>query len=189
MVGKHANIIVSSPPRGSDCIRVVACDPRSDDRRRYVDVARETVTIRRAVAGVSMAIRVKACAYRGVALRIIRLADGRFHYEVRLAHRDPDLSVQLGEGEDLAAIEAQWREWVAFLRLPALAGRTEALDAPVSIGGVELARRAPHPRRRGSALTSRRPRFLRRREPGRKLNPGVADDDPIVLFYGWKADS
>ena len=125
MVRQPADTIVTSPLKASDYIRIEACDPRSDNRRRVVDIAREGITIRRVVAGVSMAIRVDPSAYRGVALRITGLVDGRFHYEVRLAHRDPDLSVPLGEGGDLVAIEAQWRGWVAFLRLPALAGRTE----------------------------------------------------------------
>ena len=171
-----------------DCIRIEASDPRSDDRRRIVEVAREAVTIRRAVAGVSMAIRVEPSAYRGVALRVTGLEDGRFHYEVRLGHRDPDLSVPLGEDDDLAVIERQWRGWVAFLGLPALAGRTEWIDAPVNLPGVELSRRAPHPRRRGGAVARRRPRFLKRRAQGRVRTAGVVDDDPAVLFYGWKGD-
>ncbi len=188
MVAQLADLIVTSPLKASDCIRIEACDPRSDNRRRIVDVAREAVTIQRAVSGVSMAIRVESRAYRGVALTIAGLEDGRFHYEIRLAHRDPDLSVPLGEGEDLAAIEAQWREWVAFLRLPALAGRSEAAEVPVDAADVELARRTPHARRRGGALTSRRPRYLKRRAFGRFRTSGVVDADPTVLFYGWKGD-
>ena len=85
------------------------------------------------VAGVSMAIRIDPSAYRGVALRVAGLEDGRFHYEVKLLHRDPDLSVPLAEGEDVAAAEAQWREWVGFLGLPALVGRTASADVQVNI--------------------------------------------------------
>ncbi len=144
--------------------------------------------MRRTVAGVPMAIRVASADYRGVALRVIGLHDGRFRYEVRLAHRDPDLSVPLGEGDDLAAIEAQWREWVAFFRLPALAGRCEGTYATVNVAGDNLVRRTPHGRRRGVSLSARRPRFLKRRAFGRIRSVGVVDADPVVLFYGWKAD-
>jgi hypothetical protein len=170
-----------------DCIRIEASDPRSDNRRRLVEVEREAVTIRRAVAGVPMAIRVASSAYRGVALRVTGLERGRFHYEVRLTHRDPDLSVLLGEGEDLAAIEAQWRAWVAFLGLPALAGRTESTDTPVNLSGVELTRRTPYTRRRGRALASRRPRFLKRRALGRMRTTGGMEAEPAVLFCGWES--
>ena len=180
---------MTSPLKASDCIRIEACDPRSDNRRRVVDVAREAITIRRVVAGVSMAIRVEPRAYRGVALRITGLVDGRFHYEVRLAHRDPDLSVPLGEGEDLVAIEAQWRGWVAFLRLPALAGRTEFERHPClgrRRGTLrrDAARAAAGPRGNG-----RKSRRLRRRVPGRLRASDVVDVDPTVLFYGWKVGS
>ncbi len=186
MVRQPADTIVTSPLKASDYIRIEACDPRSDNRRRVVDIAREGITIRRVVAGVSMAIRVDPSAYRGVALRITGLVDGRFHYEVRLAHRDPDLSVPLGEGGDLVAIEAQWRGWVAFLRLPALAGRTESSDTPVWVGVAELCCGAPHARRRGRGGNGRKSRRLRRRVPGRLQASDVVDVDPTVLFYGWK---
>ncbi len=188
MVSQHAGTLVTSPLKAPDYIQIEAFDARSDNRRRIVEVARETVTIRRAVAGVAMAIRVESRAYRGVALRVTGLEDGRFYYEVRLAHRDPDLSVPLGEGEDLAAVEAQWREWVAFLRLPALAGRFESMDVQVNLDGAEIVRRTPCARRRGSALTARRPRFLKRRAPGREWTEGVVDIDPTILFYGWKVE-
>jgi hypothetical protein len=175
---------VTSLLKVSDYIRIEASDPRSDNRRRVVEVAPEGVTIRRVVAGVPMAIRVASRAYGGVALRVTGLEGGRFHYEVRLAHRDPDLAVLLGEGGDLAAIEAQWRAWVAFLGLPALAGRSESTDTPVNLDGVELARRTPYARRPGRALAFRRPRFLKRRATGYARTIGTVEGEPVVLFYG-----
>ena len=141
-------------------------DPRSDNRRRVIDVARDIVTIRRAVAGVPMAIRVPSSAYRGVGLRVAGLEEGRFRYEVRLLHRDPDLSVPLAEGGDGSQIEDAWRAWVAFLRLPALVERVEGALVEVNLDAVDLFRRRPCPRRRGRATLSRRPRFLRRRKVG-----------------------
>ena len=150
-----------------------------------IHLAREAVTISRAVAGVSMAIRLSPSAYRGVTLRVTALREGRFQYEVRLLHRDPDLSVLLAEGCDRAPIEAQWREWVRFLRLPALAGRNEANDVEVNLGVLDLARRKPGLRRRGRATLSRRPRFLARRKVGVALAPWV-HAHPRVLFPGSK---
>ena len=188
MVSQPAELAVTSPLKASDCIRIEACDPRSDDRRRIVDVSRDAVTIRRAVAGVSMAVRVESRAYRGVALRITGLEEGRFHYEVRLTHRDPDLSVPLAEGHEPAVMEAQWREWIALLRLPALVGRLESADIPVNVGGVMLFRAAPCARRRGSSLTRRRPRFLKCRSLGCVQKTVVADAEPGALFDDWKGE-
>jgi len=176
MVSPVAEPLVSSSSKTQQSLRIEAFDPRSDNRRRVVDVGREAIVIRRAVAGVRMAIRVVSSAYRGVALQITRLEEGRFHYEVRLLHRDPDLSVPLAEGEDKAVAEAQWREWVGFLGLPALVGRTASADVQVNIDGVDLARRVPSGRRRDGAKV-RRPRFLRRRKVGRPFTAAAACSD------------
>jgi hypothetical protein len=141
-------------------------DPRADDRRRLVDLARDRIVIRRMVAGVAMTIRVPAAAYRGVALRLTGFSDGGFRYDARLLHRDPDLSVCLSESDDQAEIEAQWRLWARFFSLPALvqrngAGEPERFDAP------HCAIRPVISRRRGKATTMRRARFLVRRKVGR----------------------
>ncbi len=149
-------------------------------------MGRETVTIRRAVAGVSMAIRLSASAYRGVSLRAQALRDGRFHYEVELMHRDPDLSVMLARGCDRAAIEARWRDWVRFLQLPALVGRNEAGDVEVNLDVSGLATRKPNLRRRGKATLSRRPRFLTRRKVGAVALAQGVHAGPRVLFPGSK---
>jgi len=179
MASPVAEPLVTSASKTQHSLRIEACDPRSDSRRRVIDVDREAVVIRRAVAGVQMAIRVLSSAYRGVALRITRLEleEGRFHYEVKLLHRDPDLSVPLAEGEDKAAVEAQWREWVRFLGLPALAGRTATADMQVNIDGVDLARRVPAGRRRGGGTIARRSRFLRRRKVGRVVPAAAGCSD------------
>ena len=135
-----------------------------------------------------MAIRVVSSAYRGVALRVIGFQEGRFRYEARLLHRDPDLSVPLAEGEDQAAIEAVWREWVGFMHLPALVGRTECGDVEVNLTVTEMTRRRPSPRRRGKALVSRRGRFALRRKVGGRLADTKIVSGPRDLFPGSKLD-
>jgi hypothetical protein len=173
------------PPIGRT--RFEACDPRADNSSRVIDVAREEVTIRRAVAGVPMAIRVASGAYHGVGLRVACVKEGRFRYEVRLVHRDPDLSVSLAEGDDERAIEDRWRAWVGFLRLPALVERIEGMEIEVNLGSCDLTQRSPIRRRRGSATSSRRPRFLRRRKAGRLVPCVPLYSDPEALSPGSKS--
>jgi hypothetical protein len=71
---------VTASAKTIETIRIEASDPRSDDRRRIIDIARDSIAIRRAVAGVTMTLRIPADAYKGVALRIAGLDDGGFHY-------------------------------------------------------------------------------------------------------------
>ena len=129
-----------------------------------------------------------ACArfYLTVAPQLV--ADYVATGKVKLLHRDPDLSVSLAEGENRAEIESEWREWVGFLRLPALVGRTEAADVEVNIDVVDISRRRPSPRRRGRSVTSRRPRFLTRRKVGAAAPGATVGSDPHVLFRGSKFD-
>jgi hypothetical protein len=166
---------VGLPAEHLSSFRIETADPRADNRRRVIEVARDAVAIRRKVQGMAMTIRVASCAYRGVALRIAGLDDGRFHYEVRLLHADPDLSVSLADGHDQRAIEKEWRRWVRFLRAPALVGRAHGEDVEVNIDATDLARRQPSGRRRGRATTMRRPRFLTRRKTGALASPAVGD--------------
>jgi len=188
MVSQPTEPVVTSSIKSLECRRIEALDPRSDNGRRVVDVARGAVAIRRAVAGVPMTIRVPSSAYQGVVLRTTRLEDGRFHYEVNLLHRDADLSAPLAEGEDQADAEAQWREWIGFLGLPALVGRTELGVVQVNIDGVDLERRLPSPRRRGGVVKSRRPRFLTRRKIGGHVPAKAVFADPRILSDGSKFD-
>ena len=166
---------------GAEILRIEAPDPRSDDRRRIIDLVRDAVTIRRVVAGVSMAIRLDAAAYRSVTLSAAGSEKGRSGYAVRLTHRDPDLAVSLGEHEDRGAAEDLWREWAQFLSLPA---RIEGIEA--GAGSEQASSLPPIARRRASAVARRRPRFLARRKPGNATAAIRIEDDPLVLFYGWK---
>src|SRR5260370_13694425 len=98
MVSQSADMVVALSTKHVQPLRIEASDPRADNRRRVIDVAGDAVVIHRSVAGVAMAIRVAASAYSGAALRVTGLQDGRFHYEAKLLHRDPDLSVSLAPG-------------------------------------------------------------------------------------------
>jgi hypothetical protein len=169
-----ATPIPSPNPR----LRIEADDPRADNRRRVIDIAREAVIIHRSVAGVTMTIRAPAIAYRGVALRLAKLSGGGVRCEVRLEHRDPDLSVLLAEGEDQAVIEGRWHDWVGFFRLPALVERIDAATQAASLEVAGIARRRPCARRGGKASTARRPRFLVRRKVGLPSLAATIDANP-----------
>jgi hypothetical protein len=165
-------------PSPSRRLRIEADDPRADNRRRVIDIAREAVVIRRSVAGVAMTIRVPSIAYRGVALRLAKHSVHGVRREVRLEHRDPDLSVLLAEGEDQSVIEGRWRDWIGFFRLPALVERIDAATQAASLEVAGIARRRPCARRGGKASTARRPRFLVRRKVGLPSFDATVDADP-----------
>ena len=52
-------------------VRFAARDERADGRCREVELTRDRVVLRRAVAGMRMAVNLPVIAYRGVALRMI----------------------------------------------------------------------------------------------------------------------
>ena len=147
--------------------RIEAGDARADGRRRVVIVDEDRIAIARSVAGVFMQIGLAPSAFQGVLLRLVRLDDAGFHYEIHLLHRDPDLGVLLAESGDQAEAEAVWRRWAQRFSLPALVEPVEGTvePEPAAIGAVEA--RAPVVRRRGRGLRLRRARFLTRRKVGR----------------------
>jgi Family of unknown function (DUF6101) len=168
--------------------RIEVSDPRADGRRRVVLLARDRVVIARSVAGVFMHIAMAPNAYRGVVLRLTTLRDDGFHYEIRLAHRDPDLCVTLQESSDDSEIQAEWRLWAKFLGLPTLVEREEGRAEPEGARLGEIAIADARARRHGKTITGRRPRFLMRRKTGRpdpdrpslagarEIFPGSAED-------------
>jgi hypothetical protein len=164
--------------------RIEVSDPRADGRRRVVLLARDRVTIARSVAGVFMHIAMKPDAYSGVVLRLVALSEGIFHYEIRLAHRDPDLSITLHEASDDSDVQAEWRLWARFLGLPALVEREEGRPEPdrAHLGAVAVSR--TRPRRRGKTILSRRARFLTRRKTGRLDPSRRLAPDPREMFPG-----
>jgi Family of unknown function (DUF6101) len=142
---------------------VTRADPRADDRRREVAFGQGAVVIARRLAGISMRIRVPLASYQGVALRLAGGGEGRALHRVELLHRDPDLSIPLGESADPQEIAAEWTAWAESLALPRLfEGEPGRLEEIRMEGRVAL----PAPRRRGSAVARRRTRFSRRRRMG-----------------------
>jgi len=133
-------------------IRFNAHDDRADGGVRQIELHRERVVLRRAVAGMQMAVNVRVSDFAGVERR--RLADGEM---VLLVHRDPSLSVPLCISCDVDEIETAWQNWSELFALPQL---------------QKDADREPTPRRRRrNAVKTRRPRFLLRRRIGALLNP------------------
>ncbi|RYC31449.1 hypothetical protein D3273_13790 [Lichenibacterium minor] len=102
-----------------------AADGRADNRRRSVQLSRERVTIDRSYRGIAMRLSVPVSAYQGVCVGVRAGEDGGFVYELRLAHRDPDLSVLLDEARDESRIWAEWRASAGFFGLPALVERND----------------------------------------------------------------
>jgi Family of unknown function (DUF6101) len=128
-----------------------AQDTRADGGVRQIELHRERVVLRRAVAGMRMAVNLRVSDFIGIALRGIDDAQ-----MLVLVHRDPSLTIPLGVSSDADEIEAAWQTWSDILSLPRL---TE--DDP----------RDPAPRRRRhNAIRARRPRFLVRRRAGGPLD-------------------
>ncbi len=137
--------------------------PRRDDDSR-VEIGSEWITIRRNISGIAARVNVPTQSYRGITLRAAR--DGG-PFELALAHMDANLEVVIARTEDDSDLIALWRSYGRMLALPLLAedgrGRLQAIQAT----GCEN----PFPRRHGSPLKNRRPRFLARRMIGR-ADPG-----------------
>jgi len=138
---------------------LVQRDWRADGGDRRVRVTRSDILIARRFGGIDMRIQIPVPAYRGVFLDVLESADGLPAYRLLLAHADRDLDVLLEETGDCAAAAAGWRDWAAWLGLPLLSA-----TAPDVVGVSPLVDAIP--RRGGSALRRRRPRFLMRRRSG-----------------------
>ncbi len=101
-----------------------------------------------------------ASGFHGLLLR--RLAEG---YEILLCHREPGLSQRVETVDDEVDLIALWRGIGRKLNLPLLAethdGEIVQIEPIPSLGAA--------PRRFGSPLSGRRPRFLARRQVGAPL--------------------
>lgn len=107
---------------------VTAGDARADERRRSVLLSRDRVTIDRSYRGIAMRLSVPVSAYQGVCVGVRAGENGGFVYELRLAHRDPDLSVLLTEALDESRIWADWRASAGYFGLPALVERNDGAE-------------------------------------------------------------
>lgn len=144
------------------CAAITTQDLRADDRRRQVTLGRERVTIQRSFRGIAMRLSVPVATYRGVCMALEASQSGGFTYQIRLDHRDADLSVPLAEAPDDRDIWAEWHSWARFFGLPALVERNEGAAIWGPNPGLAQARAAA--RRR---VKRRRPGFMARRAAAR----------------------
>lgn len=145
-------------------------DVRADGASRHVAVDGERVSIARRYQGIDMRVAVPVSAYAGVVLRSA-VCDKGIAYEVRLAHRDPDLSVTLCEAADDAEGQSAWRSWAQYLKLPALVEAETCEAEPM-----------PWARRNRGVSANRRPRFLTRRKIGAGPMETVHREDEIISY-------
>ena len=133
-------------------VRFDAHDTRADGGVRQIELHRERVILRRAVAGMQMAVNIRVSDFLGVALRGIDDAQ-----ILVLAHRDPSLTIPLCVSSDREEIAAAWQMWSEIFMLPQLP--EDKMCEPAAR------------RRRHSTIRTRRPKFLVRRRSGDPLNP------------------
>lgn len=153
-----------------------ANDSRADNRRRSVVLSRDRVTIDRSYRGIAMRLSVPVSAYRGVCVGVRAGADGGFVYELRLAHRDPDLSVLLAEAQDESRIWAEWRAMAGYFGLPALIER----DGGPELWGARPASGDRHDRR---VKRRRRPGIVSRRATRPEALETVYREDEIIARH------
>jgi Family of unknown function (DUF6101) len=126
---------------------------RAEDGLKRVEISADWICIRRRIAGLETRVNVPTQSYRGVNLRSI--AEGGL-FEIVLLHMDASLEIVLTRTADDTDVIALWRDYARTLALPLLVednhGRLQPLE--------DHARLNPFPRRHGSPLKNRRPRFL-----------------------------
>jgi hypothetical protein len=149
-------------------VRFRTDDAGADGRVRQVDLERERVTLRRAVRGMPMKVRLAVSSFRGVAL-CVHGGPERASLAVTLHHRDAALSIPLlvTAGDDDAV--AHWKAWGRVLGLPLLVEEEGGFrEIGSRLGALDVREVSPR-RRRRSALKRRRPSILMRRRAGRSL--------------------
>jgi hypothetical protein len=160
-------------------VRFAVADKAADELIRYVELTRERVVVRRAVAGIKMAVNLPVSAYLGVAIRM-EPPEGQSAGAVSivLEHRDSMLSLPLYRSSDCTDILAEWQSWARVLRMPLLVAESDGrLREPFArIGALRVA--PPIRRRRNrSAVRKRRPSILLRRRPGHSIENAVVHRD------------
>jgi hypothetical protein len=93
---------------------------------------------------------------------------------VFLEHRDPALSLELYAAQNADDVVAEWQLWSRVLGVPCLvAGSDGALREPFPRLGAIRTKPPAQRRRRRSAVSKRRPRFLARRRAGVTRNAAL----------------
>ncbi len=142
-------------------VRFDAHDPRADGHVRQIELHRERVVLRRAVAGMRMAVNVRVSDFLGVALR-----ESDASQVLVLVHRDPSLAVPLLASADAEEIANAWAMWSEIFALPQL---------------DEGAREPAARRRRHNVIRGRRPKFLVRRRAGIARELPVHRDEREII--------
>jgi hypothetical protein len=132
---------------------------RSEDGVKRVEISAEWICIRRSIGGLETWVNVPTLSYRGVNLRAV--AEGGL-FEIVLLHIDPSLEIVLTRTADDTDVIALWRGYARTLSLPLLVEDSHGRLQPME----DHAHLNPFPRRHGSPLKNRRPRFLARRVTG-----------------------
>jgi hypothetical protein len=160
-------------------------DRRADGAVREIRLDRRAIVISRRFQGIDMQVGVPVSAYRGIVLTLAGDSFGRPLYRLGLRHADPDLSVELMQTHADDDIVAEWKYYAAYFCLPKFIEREPGVleGAETRIGRVAMGRARPQ-RRRGAAVTARRPRILTRRKTGR----GIADapvhrEERVIVCY------
>jgi hypothetical protein len=154
--------------------RFTTADDSADEGLRVVDLHRERVVLRRALAGMRMAVNLPVASYQGVAIRLDATTETPPFGAVTLEHADTALSLPLFASTDTDDIVAEWQIWGRVLGLPLLIGDTDGTmrEAFARVGQLRIA--APTwRRRRRSAIARRRPLRLLRRQAGRAKGVSV----------------
>ncbi len=159
----------------------LASDTRADHGTRLVTLSTRMIHIERVLSGMKMRVRVPTKVYAGVLLIAQQRPEGEI-YEIKLSHRDPDLSVLLGSSMDKQKAEALRAQWTAFF---ALESDADAAQPATTHALPPYSATAPKPRRRCmTAVAKRRPRRLIRRKPGNHENLAIVrHDEREIICY------
>ncbi len=149
-------------------VRFTANDAVADERVRHDERHPERVILRRAEQGMRIALNVPVQAFLGVSIRLTPEHNGApAGVGVFLEHRDPALSIELYAAQNSDDVVAEWQLWSRVLGVPCLvAGSDGAFSEPFPRLGAVRTKAPAQRRRRRSAVSKRRPRFLARRRAG-----------------------
>jgi len=152
-------------------VRFTAPDKTADGNVRHVELSRELAIVRRAIAGIKMAVQLPIATFRGVALRMEPPSDhDGGAVAIVLEHHDPALSLTLFRAGDSTDVIAEWQSWARVLAVPLLVAESDGdLREPFKhVGSLQVGTPSSR-RRRRSAIRSRRPTIFLRRKPGRSI--------------------